>query len=87
MSVNSTNKKLCLIHLFNYTGSVCPFCEQERINHMCKKFEKKQEKTTEDNLEKTVTKSTKPKHKKKSKPREATTADLERLKEKFNKKY
>lgn len=34
------NKKLCPTHMFHYSGNNCPFCEQERISHMCKKFNK-----------------------------------------------
>ena len=35
-------KKMCLTHMFNYSGAKCPFCEQERIDHMCKKFNKQE---------------------------------------------
>lgn len=38
----STFKKMCNIHRFNYSGRVCPFCEQERINKLASKFEKRQ---------------------------------------------
>lgn len=31
-------KSFCTTHRFHYSGHKCPFCEQERINKMCKKF-------------------------------------------------
>lgn len=32
--------KYCPVHCFNYTGTKCPFCEQERINRMVQKHQK-----------------------------------------------
>jgi uncharacterized Zn finger protein (UPF0148 family) len=36
-------KKLCPIHYFMYSGSICPICEQERIAAYANKFVKKQD--------------------------------------------
>ena len=63
-------KTLCHVHMFNYSGNTCPFCEQERIDKMYKRFIKKSEKQMENNSE----------------PKEITQSDIERLKEKFNSK-
>lgn len=56
--------------MFNYSGNTCPFCEQERIDKMYKRFVKKSENQIEHVSE----------------PKEVTQSDLERLKEKFNSK-
>ena len=32
--------KYCPVHCFNYTGTKCPFCEQERIGRMVKHYTK-----------------------------------------------
>ena len=34
--INKT--KYCPVHCFNYTGTKCPFCEQERIDRMVKYY-------------------------------------------------
>ena len=31
-------KQICPIHRFSYSGNKCPFCEQERLEHLAKKF-------------------------------------------------
>ena len=31
-------KVVCPIHRFSYSGNVCPFCEQERINYLTRKY-------------------------------------------------
>ncbi len=51
MEVKKKFKKLCLTHMFYYSGNKCPFCEQERISHMHKRFDKKQEKKVSKNKE------------------------------------
>lgn len=51
-------KNYCNTHHFHYSGNKCPFCEQDRIQGMCKKFTKKHIKkelnneVTENDLEK-----------------------------------
>ena len=36
----TTVKNMCSIHRFNYSGTKCPFCEQERLQHLVSKFVK-----------------------------------------------
>jgi len=31
-------KQICPIHRFSYNGKKCPFCEQERLANIAKKF-------------------------------------------------
>lgn len=31
-------KQICPIHRFSYNGKKCPFCEQERLDNLAKKF-------------------------------------------------
>lgn len=31
-------KQICPIHHFSYSGNKCPFCEQERLENLAKKF-------------------------------------------------
>ena len=31
-------KQICPIHRFSYSGNKCPFCEQERLENLAKKF-------------------------------------------------
>ena len=31
-------KQICPIHRFSYSGNKCPFCEQERLEILAKKF-------------------------------------------------
>lgn len=31
-------KQICPIHRFSYSGNKCPFCEQERLDNLAKKF-------------------------------------------------
>jgi len=31
-------KQICPIHRFSYSGDKCPFCEQERLEKLAKKF-------------------------------------------------
>ncbi len=31
-------KQICPIHRFSYSGEKCPFCEQERLENLAKKF-------------------------------------------------
>ncbi len=31
-------KQICPIHRFSYSGEKCPFCEQERLESLAKKF-------------------------------------------------
>ena len=31
-------KQICPIHRFSYSGNKCPFCEQERLERLAKKF-------------------------------------------------
>ena len=31
-------KQICPIHRFSYNGKKCPFCEQERVENLAKKF-------------------------------------------------
>ena len=31
-------KQICNTHRFSYSGDKCPFCEQERIEKLAKKF-------------------------------------------------
>ena len=31
-------KQICPIHRFSYSGDKCPFCEQERLENLAKKF-------------------------------------------------
>jgi hypothetical protein len=31
-------KQICPIHRFSYSGNKCPFCEQERLENLSKKF-------------------------------------------------
>ena len=31
-------KQICPIHRFSYSGEKCPFCEQERLDNLAKKF-------------------------------------------------
>ena len=31
-------KQICPIHHFSYSGNKCPFCEQERLENLSKKF-------------------------------------------------
>lgn len=53
-------KQFCPLHHFFYNGKNCPFCEQERIEHLSQKFDKnmseikkdKAHEITEDDLEK-----------------------------------
>lgn len=35
-------KQYCPIHCFNYTGSSCPFCEQDKISFYTRKYTEKQ---------------------------------------------
>ena len=90
MEVNVT-KRLCMVHMFNYSGSKCPFCEQDRIQHICKKHEKNTQKENKTNEVVEDNKTVEPKPKKvkkvnkvKKQNREVTASDLERLKAKFN---
>ena len=36
--MTSTNKSFCNIHFYRYNGNKCPFCEQERIQSLCRKY-------------------------------------------------
>lgn len=40
-------KKYCPTHHFNYTAFKCPFCEQERLHTLSKRFYKEVSKTKE----------------------------------------
>jgi hypothetical protein len=31
-------KQICPIHHFSYSGNKCPFCEDERLENLAKKF-------------------------------------------------
>jgi hypothetical protein len=45
------SKKYCPIHCFNYSGSKCPFCEQERVDRIVKKYTSKEVEITEESKE------------------------------------
>lgn len=36
-------KKFCPTHCFNYTGHICPYCENDRIASYAHRYVKKQE--------------------------------------------
>lgn len=71
----TSNKTLCRIHMFHYSGLKCPFCEQERIQRMSKAFEAK----CKDFNETQVKPENKEEH-----AAEVTASQLEVLKAKFN---
>ena len=68
-------KKFCIKHHFYYSGTSCPFCENDRINELSKKY--KVHKKESDMCSKKKTKEVN---------RELTIDDLNKLKEKFNSK-
>lgn len=67
-------KQVCPVHRFSYSGSVCPFCEKDRIDSLAHRFVK----TVETNVVNV--------HKKKETQREITENDLQKLMDKFNSK-
>ena len=71
----SEKKNFCPTHHLYYKGNVCPLCEKERIDHMAKKFGKKEmQAIVGDDFTKNEKKYRK----------EITESDLERLVQKFN---
>ena len=36
-------KTICPIHHFSYSGSVCPFCEKERLDRLATRFVKEED--------------------------------------------
>ena len=68
-------KQICPVHRFSYSGSVCPFCEKDRINRLAHRFVK----TIESN-------DVNDHNDKKEIQREITENDLQKLMDKFNSK-
>ena len=74
-------KKYCSTHHFYYSGEDCPFCTSEKVQALNRRFNK-------DKAENKPKKDFSKKEKNKSKEKEITQTDLEKLKNKFNvKKY
>lgn len=48
-------KKYCPTHHFYYTGEECPFCRQERIQKLDKRFNKKPVVEKESDADKEIT--------------------------------
>lgn len=51
----ATFKNFCNVHRFNYSGVNCPFCEQDRINSLVHKFNRKVEKPKSVTVERDIT--------------------------------
>ena len=66
-------KQICPVHRFSYSGSVCPFCEKDRIDALTHRFVK----TVESN-------TTSVHNVKKRTQHEITENDLQKLMNKFN---
>lgn len=67
-------KQICPVHRFSYSGSVCPFCERERIENLAHRFVKSDNQSNVVQKEETV------------KEREINENDLQKLMAKFNRK-
>lgn len=64
-------KAFCSTHRFHYSGDKCPFCEQDRIHSLSKRFNKTQNERV---IKQEISKQ------------EITLSDIEMLKSKFNSK-
>lgn len=51
----TTFKNFCNIHRFNYSSVKCPFCEQDRINSLAHRFNRKVEKPKSVTVEREIT--------------------------------
>lgn len=51
----ATFKNFCNVHRFNYSGVNCPFCEQDRINSLAHRFNRKVEKPKSVTVERDIT--------------------------------
>lgn len=51
----TTFKNFCNVHRFNYSGVNCPFCEQDRINSLAHRFNRKVEKHKSVTVEREIT--------------------------------
>lgn len=58
-------KLICPIHHFSYSGSMCPFCEKERIDRLAQRYKveetvhienKKEREITQNDLQKLMNK-------------------------------
>ena len=67
-------KQICPVHRFSYSGSVCPFCEKDRIDALTHRFGKSRESNVVNA------------NNKKEIQREITENDLQKLMDKFNSK-
>lgn len=70
-------KTYCPIHCFNYSGHTCPYCEQDRINALARKHNKK-----DNNVQKALNEERKSSTKIES--TEVTSEMLDALASKFN---
>ena len=48
-------KNFCNVHRFNYLGTKCPFCEQDRINSLAHRFHKNTDKSKSVKAEREIT--------------------------------
>ena len=48
-------KNFCNVHRFNYLGTKCPFCEQDRINSLAHRFNKNTDKSKSVKAEREIT--------------------------------
>ena len=51
----ATFKNFCNVHRFNYLGTKCPFCEQDRINSLAHRFNKNTDKFKSVKTEREIT--------------------------------
>ena len=51
----ATFKNFCSVHRFNYSGTKCPFCEQDRINSLAHRFNRNTEKSKTVTIEREIT--------------------------------
>lgn len=68
-------KQICPVHRFSYSGSVCPFCEKDRIDALTHRLGKSRESNV-----------VSVHNHKKEIQREITENDLQKLMDKFNSK-
>lgn len=45
--MKNNTKNFCHVHCFHYSGSVCPFCEKDKVNAYVRRYYKEDKKNEE----------------------------------------